>query len=102
MTATWKLTAKRQTAGGLMLPAAVAALLMAAALIGCNTGSVVPRERVTGVPEYAEAAGQDNGSLTSSVPTAGEYERLERYPAKNAEPADPAPRVELRAPVLER
>jgi hypothetical protein len=62
---------------GLVIPAVVAALLMAAALVGCS-GDVTPRTSVTGVPVRAEAVGQANGSLTTSFPTAGEFERAER------------------------
>jgi len=62
---------------GLVIPAVVAALLMAAALVGCS-GDVAPRTSVTGLPVRAEAVGQDNGSLTASLPSAGEYERAER------------------------
>ncbi len=102
MAANWMKTAKRQKAGVLLIPTMVAALLMAVALMGCNTGDVVPRERVTGLPERAEAAGQDNGSLTSSLPTAAEYERLEQHPTDSGELPEASSRVELRAPVLER
>ena len=67
---------------GLVIPAVVAALLMAAALVGCS-GDVAPRTSATGLPVRAEAVGQANGSLTASVPSAGEFERMERQ-----QPAD--------------
>jgi hypothetical protein len=78
-----KISTKRtNSTGGLMIPAVIAALLMAMALAGCNTGGdFVARESVTGLPERAEAVGQDNGSIRDSVPTAGDYERLQRRPA---------------------
>jgi hypothetical protein len=75
----------RRRAGGtsgLVIPAVVAALLMAVALVGCS-GDVAPRTSVTGVPVRVEAVGQDNGGLTTSFPSAGEFERMER-----AQPVD--------------
>jgi hypothetical protein len=62
---------------GLVIPAMVAALLMAVALMGCS-GDVAPRSSVTGLPTRAEAVGQDNGGLTTSFPSAGEFERASR------------------------
>lgn len=75
----------RKRAGGtsgLVIPAVVAALLMAVALVGCS-GDVAPRSSVTGLPARAEAVGQDNGGLTTSFPSVAEIERAER-----AQPAD--------------
>jgi hypothetical protein len=80
MRTNWTKISKKRTnsTGGLMISAAIAALLMAVALAGCNTGGdFVARESVTGLPDRTEAVGQDNGSLRDSVPSAGDFERLQ-------------------------
>ena len=56
----------------LVIPAMIAALLMAAALTGCSTA---PSTQQRGILIHAEAVGQDNGNLTGSFPTPHRAER---------------------------
>ena len=62
-----------QTVRGLVFPAVVAALLMAAALVGCSAG---PNDvQNTAMPVHAQAIGQANGNLTGNFPTASMMQR---------------------------
>ena len=62
----------------LAISAVVAALLMAAALLGCDSGENAMAYHLTA---HAEAVGQDNGRLTESFPSVSQLERgrLDQY-----------------------
>jgi hypothetical protein len=74
----------------------VAALLMAAALVGCNDTTVSAHENVSGLAVHAEAVGQDNGGLRDTLPTVNDYERVDRRSFAAPEAVDHTPRADAR------
>ncbi len=87
---------KTKPSSGLVIPAMVAALLMAAALVGCNDGTVSAHENIGGLAVHAEAVGQDNGGLRDTFPTVSDYERVGRHSFAAAEVVDRTPRADAR------
>jgi hypothetical protein len=81
-------TRKTKPSSGLVIPAMVAALLMAAALVGCNDKTVVA--------VHAEAVGQDNGGLRDTLPTVNDYERVDRRSFAAPEAVNHTPRADAR------